>query len=560
MDVYNFIYQRCKDFTITKNGVASAFTEDDVDRCVTNTATNLSIPKESVYQSLVNTIEIIEKECVASKDVALKDYQLQVIKYLFTHRGIIVAFDVGKGKTLTAIGAALCLVRHAQFFKQKITVYIITPTSLQENFKKEMRKFGVDPNSSTFKFYTIVGYVNARKRGEVVCKKALLIIDEAHNLRKDYRMEFGTVKITSEEAQESTRALDYIRCAAEAWKVILLTGTPVYGVPHDVVNLAAMVRGENPPLTAYEFGKISMNKEMFKSYFGCIFAFEKVITSDFPERVDKYTYIEMTPEYYANYMELEDRIKGRKRVTDSEEVKNAFMVKLRKATNNLSPCLKCDEVMKIINEHTKTIVYSQFISSGIDLIKKILQERNIPFREITGKTPKKDRPTIVQSINDPAGPNVLLITGAGGEGLDLKGIREVILMEKGWTVSAEEQVVGRARRYKSHAHLPAEERIVNVHHLILIKPEEYRNYKRTGHISTPLKKNEIMSADLYLFKKSRAKEKEAGLFRTDLEQVSLGKFGPPETISKEDIFASIEPALKRKLGTVGNVIHTIEEY
>jgi superfamily II DNA or RNA helicase len=536
-DARRFIYDRCKEFSIERGGISSAYTEQDIDRCVTTTATNLSLPKEKVYAELVAAIKNMEDECVVSKQVQLKDYQLRVIRHMFTHRGIVVAFEVGKGKTLTAVGIAVCLSQHAKFFGRNITVYIITPTSLQENFKKEMRKFGVDPNKSNFKFYTIVGFVNARKKGET-CKDALLIIDEAHNLRKDYRMEFAQFKITSEEQQESTRALDYIRCASDAWKVVLLTGTPVYNMTYDVVNLAAMVRGETVPLTSYEFGKISQNEDMFRKYFGCMFAFEKTAEADtdFPSRRDEYVYIPMNQEYYAKYMELEDRIKGRKRVTDSEEVKNAFMVKLRKAANNLTPCLKCDATMKIIDTGKKTIVYSQFISSGIKLIQTILEERKIPFRVITGSVPKKERQKIVQDINDPVGPNVLLITGAGGEGLDLQGIRNVVLIEKGWTVASEEQVIGRARRYKSHSHLPLSEQNVTVYHLLAVKPEEFLMYQRTGRPETPLKKNHVMSADLYLFKKSRAKEVDAELFRRRLEGVALGKIDCPITMIKEDIF------------------------
>jgi superfamily II DNA/RNA helicase len=71
---------------------------------------------------------------------------------------------------------------------------------------------------------------------------------------------------------------------------------------------------------------------------------------------------------------------------------------------------------------------------------------------INGTVPKKKRQDIVNLFNDPDGPNVLIITKAGGEGLDLKGVRVVILFEKGLTISGMDQVIGRAIRYKSHDH------------------------------------------------------------------------------------------------------------
>jgi hypothetical protein len=123
---------------------------------------------------------------------------------------------------------------------------------------------------------------------------------------------------------------------------------------------------------------------------------------------------------------------------------------------------------------------------------------------------------------------VLLITGAGGEGLDLKGIRKVILLEKGWTVSSEEQVIGRAVRYRSHEHLPVDERYIDVYHLVMIKPIEDENYLERKTFDSPVDRNNIMSADLYLFKRSRDKEIKAEIFRKKLESVSLGKMNCPE--------------------------------
>ena len=63
-----------------------------------------------------------------------------------------------------------------------------------------------------------------------------------------------------------------------------------------------------------------------------------------------------------------------------------------------------------------------------------------------------------------------LLHKAGGEGLDLKGTRYVILLEKSWNRPNEEQIIGRAVRYKSHTHLPKEEQKVDVYHLIITKP------------------------------------------------------------------------------------------
>lgn len=78
------------------------------------------------------------------------------------------------------------------------------------------------------------------------------------------------------------------------------------------------------------------------------------------------------------------------------------------------------------------------------------------------------------------------MSSSGGEGLDLKGTREVHILEPNWHDPKIEQVIGRAVRYKSHAHLPESDRNVKIlrYHSIMPKtkslldrmfnrPEEY---------------------------------------------------------------------------------------
>lgn len=62
-----------------------------------------------------------------------------------------------------------------------------------------------------------------------------------------------------------------------------------------------------------------------------------------------------------------------------------------------------------------------------------------------------------------AAVDVILITGAGAEGISLRGVRQVHIMEPHWHDIRIQQVVGRAARLGSHSHLPAGERTVAVY-------------------------------------------------------------------------------------------------
>ena len=59
--------------------------------------------------------------------------------------------------------------------------------------------------------------------------------------------------------------------------------------------------------------------------------------------------------------------------------------------------------------------------------------------------------------------DVILITGAGAEGISLRGVRQVHVMEPFWNEVRIQQVIGRAARLQSHSHLAETERNVRVY-------------------------------------------------------------------------------------------------
>ena len=60
---------------------------------------------------------------------------------------------------------------------------------------------------------------------------------------------------------------------------------------------------------------------------------------------------------------------------------------------------------------------------------------------------------------------------AGGEGLDLKRVRYVVVMDPPWNDAGLQQITGRAIRYKSHVGLPAAEQKVVILKMVLTFPE-----------------------------------------------------------------------------------------
>jgi SNF2 family DNA or RNA helicase len=90
-----------------------------------------------------------------------------------------------------------------------------------------------------------------------------------------------------------------------------------------------------------------------------------------------------------------------------------------------------------------------------------LSSQGVPYGMFTGKVSRKEKKRLIDQFNR-GGIKALLVSSAGGEGLDLKGTRQVQVLDPHWNDEKIEQVIGRAIRHGSHTHLPAEEQTVHV--------------------------------------------------------------------------------------------------
>lgn len=427
------------------------------------TPKKVAITKSSSKASSLEEVVTItpKKKATAKKSqekILLHPHQTKIEDYLLRKRGVVAAFSTGSGKTLTAINAAFKLLNNP---KSKIKkVLIVTNKSLISRFEEDIVKYGEDPEDKRITFISKEMFGRKYESGDIRCNENLfLIIDEVHNFKS---------------TSKAQRALAAIGCSKKAGKVLLMTATPVYNDVFDIINLAAMVKGEEP-LTKTEFSRLS-DVEKIK-YFRCVFSFYESLKEDenYPKIREHNVKIKMTPEYQKKYQDIETRqinLEG-ERVLDQENF-NPFLFYsgIRQATNSLSPCLKCiwvaDKLLK--DKNKKSVLYSFYNKRGTNIMKETLNQNKIKFVEITGEIDDKKRKEHFKQFNDEhSGINVLVISSAGGEGLDLKGVRNIIILEAGFNRAGEEQIIGRGARYRSHTHLPKSEHFVDVYYLILEK-------------------------------------------------------------------------------------------
>lgn len=163
---------------------------------------------------------------------------------------------------------------------------------------------------------------------------------------------------------------------------------------------------------------------------------------------------------------------------------NSFLTAARQIANTPSAYVqsgstaspKRDQIVRSIvnklnrDKNYKAIVYSNFLESGVSPVVDQLSRSKVPAAAFTGGLNDAQRKDLVERFNS-GELKVLGLSPAGGEGLDLKGVKAVHLMEEHWNPERAAQAVGRGTRYKSHEHLPEEERNVHVtRHLAVHEP------------------------------------------------------------------------------------------
>jgi len=355
-------------------------------------------------------------DCLERSLIPLKDYQLKVVNHLKKRRGVIAVHSTGSGKTLTAVAASQCFLDEYP----ESSVIVITPKSLQTNFIKEMASYGADIDDR-YKFFTFASFMIRWNKREINCRDSMVIIDEAHNLR--------TRSKTGDKLGKCVRCV--FNCVFSAKKVLLLTATPMYNYPYDMANLIAMIDGFKSDV---RFEKLLKEPRELIKYFECKTSFyspdEKYNKKFYPKKREHNVFLKMPESYYKKYMSLEQELSAMTPFTrdlyslfgssDLEKFYNG----VRRGANNLetinSP--KIQWVMhKIINSEPqdKFVIFSSFLEAGMELLMKRLDMAEIPYQHISGAVSKKKRTQVVQDYNENK-IKVLLISKAGGEGLDLK--------------------------------------------------------------------------------------------------------------------------------------------
>ncbi len=104
----------------------------------------------------------------------------------------------------------------------------------------------------------------------------------------------------------------------------------------------------------------------------------------------------------------------------------------------------CLEILEELEAENRSIlVFSQF-TSMLELLAESLQEMDIPYLMLTGKT--KNRQNLVDKFQNGDAPIFLISLKAGGTGLNLTRADTIIHYDPWWNQAAEQQATDRAHR------------------------------------------------------------------------------------------------------------------
>jgi superfamily II DNA or RNA helicase len=112
------------------------------------------------------------------------------------------------------------------------------------------------------------------------------------------------------------------------------------------------------------------------------------------------------------------------------------------------PSAKVSLLVETLAETTaeghKALVFSQW-TTLLDLVEPHLKDEGLAFTRLDGST--RDRGSVVEGFQDPAGPPIMLISlRAGGTGLNLTAADHVFLLDPWWNPAVEDQAADRAHR------------------------------------------------------------------------------------------------------------------
>jgi len=445
-------------------------------------------PEFERLSALVGEFERIPAAVLPSDLKAdLRDYQQLGVDWLHFLRevefGALLADDMGLGKTLQA----LCTFRQGEDADgNRRQALVVSPTSVLHNWSTEIERFRpalrvciyhgpgrkLDPDAD------VVLTTYAILRGDIDSLQHrqwdTAVLDEAQAIKNP----------ASKVARAAYRVRSGFRLA--------LTGTPVENRLEDLWSqfhfLQPGLLGGRSEFSSRYVKPIGLGEEDATNRLRrrirpfVMRRLKSEVAKELPPRTSVVLRCELSTDERVAYDTI--RAAARERIVANLAAGASVMqvlevlLRLRQAAchpgllpggvaggSSSKVALLLETLEQVIEEGHKALVFSQW-TSLLDLVEPQLREHGIACNRLDGST--RDRQSVVDGFQDPAGPPVMLLSlKAGGTGLNLTAADNVFLLDPWWNPAVEDQAADRAHRI-------GQDKPVIVHRLIATNTVEER--------------------------------------------------------------------------------------
>lgn len=401
------------------------------------------------------------KISVPQLNARLRPYQVEGFRYLRIlsdyHVGGILADDMGLGKTIQFIA----LLKSDPEPRADL---VVCPKSLVFNWINEFHRFAPD---------TVVKEVYGlpSKRQEIIrnidYSSRTVYVTSYDSLRNDIELYDNSFRyLVLDEAQYIKNVNSLKSRSAKLLKAshrFALTGTPIENSVLDLWSIFDFIMPGYLDDLNYFRSEYSRNVKYTDLISRKISPFilrrtKRDVLKDLPDKYERILTVEMHPEqrklYDAFKLEAAEALAAGSKAFDVLP----YLMRLRQicdapsmvADNYHEGSGKLDALNDILDnylsEDHRILIFSQFVRA-LELVRRLLEEKRIPYYLITGDTPAKDRISQMNAFNEENEISVFLISlKAGGTGLNLTGADTVIHLDPWWNVAAEDQASDRAHR------------------------------------------------------------------------------------------------------------------
>ncbi len=400
----------------------------------------------------------------------LRDYQRDGYRWMrrLAEWGVggCLADDMGLGKTVQALTVLLDRAK-------KGPTLVIAPTSVGFNWQRETEKFTPSLNAHLYRETERADFLETVKNGDVViCSYGLALRD----VEAISGVEWGTLVLDEAQFIKNARSktAQAIRMIPADWK-LALTGTPM---ENHLGELWSIFRTISPGL----FGSWEQFRTRFaapiekdndperrKALSRLIQPFvlrrtKSAVLKDLPERTEINLRVELSDAERQRYDEMRmaaigelDEIVGLPDTNDQRFRVLAILTRLRQMACHIGLVddkwegesakldLLVDKVKELKDEGHRVLIFSQF-TKYLALIRKVLEENQVSFEYLDGKTTPKARQQRVDKFQEGETDAFLISLKAGGTGLNLTAADYVIHMDPWWNPAVEDQATDRSHR------------------------------------------------------------------------------------------------------------------